>query len=212
MVCSRIVEDSEVISSVGCAACGSKNFQVLRKGAFGNSLPLLNRAKSLEASELLDTSRRIARQALNAVNGDFNAACRNLLFNLLAPNNPPFFDLAKSTEKELAADASKKGKAAFSKWRMAHADNHLNVQPGEYGEPMLHHDMCDQLLDALHLAELNLPKIIFKYSLPQNASDDARATISDMLAGWKHPLDTRRKEDGRQRQQKWFTGAKFHSF
>lgn len=102
MVCSRIVEDSEVISSVGCAACGSKKFQVLRKGAFGNSLPLLNRAKSLEASELLDTSRRIARQALNAVNGDFNAACRNLLFNLLAPNNPPFFDLAKSTEKELA--------------------------------------------------------------------------------------------------------------
>ena len=118
----------------------------------------------------------------------------------------------RATEKELAADASKKGKAAFSKWRMAHADNHLNVQPGEYGEPMLHHDMCDQLLDALHLAELNLPKIIFKYSLLQNASDDARATISDMLAGWKHPLDTRRKEDGRQRQQKWFTGAKFHSF
>merc|ERR1711871_587007 len=94
---------------------------------------------------------------------------------------------------------------------MEHADGHFNVQPGEYGEPMLHHDMDDQLLDALHVAELNLPKVIFKYTLLENASDDARDAIGAQLQAWDHPIDTRRKESGRDGKQKWFTGAKFVS-
>lgn len=52
-------------------------------------------------------------------------------------------------EAKLAADPSKKGKAAFTKWRMAHAHAHLNVQPGKYGEPLFYDDFENRLLDAL---------------------------------------------------------------
>ena len=45
-----------------------------------------------------------------------------------------------------------------------------------------------------------------------NASDDARVQISDMLAEWRHPLDTRRKDDNRVRAHKRFSGEKWASF
>ena len=115
-------------------------------------------------------------------------------------------------EKELESDKSKKGKAAFAKWRLDHAKCHLNIQPGEYGRPMLEHHLDDQIVDSLHLSKLNLPKICFKYAILTNASDDARAEIADQLKEWKHPLDTRRKDDGRARADKWFTGEKWGSF
>ena len=97
--CCRKAEEREVVSSSGCVICGSTNFQILQKGHNGYMLPILKREKSLEASELLETSRIAARQALDAVNGDFNAACRSLL---LAPHNPPFANVALSNEIELA--------------------------------------------------------------------------------------------------------------
>ena len=77
---------------------------------------------------------------------------------------------------------------------------------------MLHHDFSNVILDALHLVELNMPKIPWKHNLLNNASDDARQALSDMLKGWRHPLDCRRKDDNRARAQKWFTGEKFASF
>ena len=115
-------------------------------------------------------------------------------------------------EEALTKDSTKKGKAAFSRWRMAHAHEHYNVQPGKYGEPMLHHDFCNVILDALHLVELNMPKIPWKHNILNNASDDARQALSDMLKEWRHPLDCRRKDDNRARAQKWFTGEKWASF
>lgn len=115
-------------------------------------------------------------------------------------------------EKALSSVSTKAGKAAFSKWRMAHAHAHLNVQPGVYGRPMFHHDMDDQILDSLHLAELGLPKIPWKHGILNNCSDDARQRISDKLTEWRHPLDCRRKEDGRVRAQKWFTGERWCTF
>ena len=36
--------------------------------------------------------------------------------------------------------------------------------------------------------------------------------VSQTLKEWRHPLDPRRKDDNRQRAQKWFTGEKWHSF
>ena len=115
-------------------------------------------------------------------------------------------------EALLAKDVTKKGKAAFSRWRMSHAHAHRNVQPGKYGAPMLHHDFSKVIMDALHCAELNMPKIPWKHSILNNASDDAREAVSDMLKQWRHPLDCRRKDDNRARAQKWFTGEKWSSF
>eukprot|EP00965_Chrysotila_dentata_P122121 4037530-Pleurochrysis_carterae.AAC.1 len=110
------------------------------------------------------------------------------------------------TEAMLKKDSTKAGKARFSRWRMGHARTHANVQPGNYGKPMLNSDMDQHILDSLHLAKLGLPKTPWKYGIMNNASDDARAAISEQLADWKHPLDCRRKDNNRVRENKWFTG------
>ena len=114
-------------------------------------------------------------------------------------------------EAALAKVDTKAGKAAFSKWRMKHAHTHSNVQPGRYGEPMLRHDMHKQLLDALHMSKLNVPKTLFKYGVLNNSSDDARDAISAQLKVWKHPIDCNRKDNNRVREQKWFTGEAWGS-
>ena len=95
---------------------------------------------------------------------------------------------------------------------MRHAHAHGEVCPGEYGRPMLFHDMDDQLHEPLHLSELGLPKTFWKYGILNNASDDARDAVADKCAFWKHPIDCRRKDDNRQRQQKWFSGEKWGTF
>jgi hypothetical protein len=117
-----------------------------------------------------------------------------------------------ATEAKLRAVDTKAGKAAFSKWRMAHAASHSNVQPAEYGRPLLHYDMDDFILDLLHLAELGAPKTPWKHGVLNNASDDARQKISDKLAEWRHALDCRRKDDNRSRAAKWFTGEAWATF
>ena len=119
-------------------------------------------------------------------------------------------------EARLAADTTKRGKAKYSAWRMLHAWKgtvpHFNVQPGMFGRPLFRHHFRKQILDALHLALLGLPKTPWKHGIKVNASDDARERMSDLLKSWNHPLDMRRKEDGRVREQKWFTGEKWISF
>jgi hypothetical protein len=117
-----------------------------------------------------------------------------------------------ATEAVFSADESKAGKARFSKWRMQHASSHLNVQPGLYGKPFLHHPMKKQILDPLHYAELGLPKTPWKKGLLDNASDDGRALIAEKCAEWKHPIDTRRKDDNATQVARWFTGAKWATF
>eukprot|EP00966_Prymnesium_polylepis_P122781 2838695-Prymnesium_polylepis.1 len=76
---------------------------------------------------------------------------------------------------------------------------------------MLEHDMKDQIVDTLHLAKLNLPKIPWKHGLLNNMSDDAREEASEYLKSIGAPLDCRRKDDGRQRADKWHTGEKWAS-
>ena len=111
-------------------------------------------------------------------------------------------------EAVLAADMSKTGRAKFSKWRMLHADKHYNVQLGLYGKPMLEIDLEKQILESLHYAKLDIPKTPWKYGILENASDDAREEIRSKLSEWKHGLDTKRKDAGRDSRAKWFTGAK----
>lgn len=122
------------------------------------------------------------------------------------------FESLKSEEERLSSDTSKRGKATYCDWRMKHAATHDNVQPGLYGRPYMHHDLDDQILEPLHYAELNMNKTLFKHGILSHASDDARALIAEQLKEWKHPLDTRRKEDNRRGNQKWFTGERWRTF
>jgi hypothetical protein len=116
------------------------------------------------------------------------------------------------TEATLAADKSKAGKARFSKYRIAHALKHKNVQPGEYGRPFLDLDLNDFLLDLLHLSELGTPKTLWKHGILNHASDDARQEIEELLTEWKHRLDCRRKDANRITAQMWFTGEAWATF
>eukprot|EP00965_Chrysotila_dentata_P080548 2657622-Pleurochrysis_carterae.AAC.1 len=113
---------------------------------------------------------------------------------------------------ELKADTSKAGRSRFSRWRMAHAATHANVQPGKYGQPMHESDLDQHIFDSLHLAKLGLPKTPWKLGVMNNASDDARAAIGEQLAEWKHPLDCRRKDNNRGRENKWCTGERWSVF
>lgn len=76
---------------------------------------------------------------------------------------------------------------------MEHAHQHDNIQ----------------LLEPMHLSQLNICKSIFKHGILSNASDDARTAISKQLMAWKHPLDTRRKDNKRNGREKWFTGERW---
>ena len=117
-----------------------------------------------------------------------------------------------ATEAALNALTTKAGKAAFSRQRMKHARCHSNVQPGVYSSTMFHHHFRDQILDLLHMGKLGIPKTPWKHGIYKNASDDACELIGEKLAEWKHPLDTKRANDGRVKQQKWFTGEAFSTF
>ena len=44
--------------------------------------------------------------------------------------------------------------------------------------------LSNVILDGLHMAELNLPKVPFKHAIINMASDDARAALSEMLKEW----------------------------
>ena len=120
----------------------------------------------------------------------------------------------QQTLDELAADTSNSGKAKLSRFRMNHAHAHGQVQPGRFGKPFLKHDIgTRQIIDPLHHAQLNTAKAVpWKHGILNNSSDDAREAISEKLREWKHPLDTRRKDNNRVRRDKWFTGERFASF
>eukprot|EP00965_Chrysotila_dentata_P017109 568259-Pleurochrysis_carterae.AAC.1 len=95
------------------------------------------------------------------------------------------------TEATLKADTSNTCKRRFSRWRMGHAATRQRPACHPF-QPMLHSDLKLHILDSLHLAKLGLPKTAWKFGIMNNASDDARAAISEQLAEWKHPLDCRR--------------------
>eukprot|EP00966_Prymnesium_polylepis_P307530 7107290-Prymnesium_polylepis.1 len=116
------------------------------------------------------------------------------------------------TEASFAQDTSKQSKAQFAAWRKRHFDSHSNVNPGKHGAPLFRHHFRRQILEPLHMAELNLPKIAWKHAILNNASDDAREAVSEQLSERKHPLDTNRKDNNRVRAQKWFTGERWMSF
>eukprot|EP00965_Chrysotila_dentata_P203731 6181915-Pleurochrysis_carterae.AAC.1 len=90
------------------------------------------------------------------------------------------------TEAELKADQSKAGKGRFSRWQMAHAATHGNVQPATYGQPMHDPDMDQHILDSLHLAKLGLPKTPWKFGIMNDFFNEARASASSLQGGHIH--------------------------
>jgi len=124
-----------------------------------------------------------------------------------------------ATIAEFKADTTAGADRRFSVWRMAHAQGgtgvvgHGNVQPGPDGAPMMDLDsMLYFLIDLLHGLYLNLPYNGFKAAYLRHCPDPCRAILSSYLKDEvKHPLDLRKKGDGRVREQKWYKGESFAS-
>ena len=121
------------------------------------------------------------------------------------------YEALLAEEKVFQSDRSKAGKSRYSRWRMKHALNHDNIQPGEFGRPQIEYDMDDFILDLLHLAKLGVPKTPWKHGILNNCSDDAREEIEEMMKTYKHQIDCKRKDANRVGADKWFTGEAWSS-
>ena len=156
------------------------------------------------------TTLRHARQLDGTLVRCFAAGC-----NFGHSDNPELeYTVACQREAVLLADKSKKGVAAHTKWRLDHGHKHYNVQPLLAGEGTFDVDMAtQQYLCDLHGPLLNLPKHSpWSHGILRNASDDGAAAISETLKLMQHPLDCRKKDAGRVKQEKWFTGERYGSF
>ena len=156
------------------------------------------------------TTLRHARQLDGSIVPCFAAEC-----SFGKSSDPELeYTVAVQHEQQLLADRSKKGIAVHTKWRLDHGHKHYNVQPLQAGEGTFDVDMSSQqYLCNLHGPLLNLPKHSpWSHGILRNASDDGAAAISETLKLMKHPLDCRKKDAGRVKQEKWFTGERYQTF
>ena len=72
--------------------------------------------------------------------------------------------------------------------------------------------MIDVIIDPLHCLMLNLPKVIWKYCFGDRMTNDQRELVAEYLTSIDLPLDVRNKNDGRDANKKWFSGADFQKF
>ena len=180
-------------------------------------------AKPVNIDELKKHTRRCFRPNLkqrttlrHAIQRDGSIVpCFATGCNFGSSDNPNLeYTLATQHEARLLADTSKKGVAAHTKWRLDHAHSHYNVAPLKAGEGTFDVDMAtQQYLCNLHGPRLNLPKHApWSHGILRNASDDGAVAISEALKLMKHPLDCRKKDAGRVKQEKWFTGERYGTF
>ena len=111
----------------------------------------------------------------------------------------------------LAADVSDAGKAV----RLLRAKKYAVLHPtgqGEFNPPLTDLDMVQIIIDALHCLMLNLPKTLWKYVYGDRMTNHQRCLVAEYLTSVGCPLDVRDKNDGRDANRKWFTGAMFQHF
>ena len=112
---------------------------------------------------------------------------------------------------KLKGDKSTDGKKATTKRAKAYAKVHPSGQ-AEHMPPLTMLAMICIIIDPLHCLMLNLPKVIWKYSFGDRMTNDQRELVAQYLTDIGLPLDVRNKNDGRDANKKWFSGADFQKF
>ena len=112
---------------------------------------------------------------------------------------------------EIKGNKSSDGKKAQAKRAKQYAKLHPSGQ-GEHMCPLTMLAMLFIIIDPLHCLMLNLPKVIWKYSFGDRMTNDQRELVAQYLTDIGLPLDVRNKNDGRDANKKWFSGADFQKF
>ena len=111
----------------------------------------------------------------------------------------------------LKGDKSTAGKKTAAARAKGFAILHPSGQ-GEHMCPLTGLPMIDVIIDPLHCLMLNLPKVIWKYCFGDRMTNDQRELVAEYLTSIDLPLDVRNKNDGRDANKKWFSGADFQKF
>ena len=118
---------------------------------------------------------------------------------------------ARQAFQTAKADKSSAGKKLTSSRAAAYALIHPSQQ-GEFEPPCTELNMIDILIDPLHCLMLNLPKVIWKYCWGDRMTHEQRELVAEYLVAIGCPLDVRAKGDGRDANNKWFSGEAFAWF
>ena len=194
----------------GMCGCAATALRVVPKKPSNHDELRAHTRRCFRPSLKQRTTLRHARQLDGSIVPCFASGC-----TFGHSDNPELeLTVALQHEARLLADQTKKGIAAHTKWRLEHGHAHYNTQPHSAGEGTFDVDLSSQqYLCNLHGPLLNLPKHSpWSHGILRNASDDGCTSISETLKLMKHPLDCRKKDAGRVKQEKWFTGERYQTF
>ena len=111
---------------------------------------------------------------------------------------------------KLRAMAEAEGKTAQNRHRAErkrHADKHGNQH--EFMPPVFRGGMSIWMPDNMHEADLNAGKQIFFKSTLRHLGAEDREWATGFFKGMGAPIDLSKKEDGRNKQQKWWKASVF---
>eukprot|EP00965_Chrysotila_dentata_P144410 4769887-Pleurochrysis_carterae.AAC.1 len=112
---------------------------------------------------------------------------------------------ARAELERLQKSKSKQKQAAYAEQRRRHAASHSGQH--EFRTPVFCFDMADAIPELLHADSLNVAKLLFKYAIFRHADPRCRERLAVFFSGLRYPIDLRKKEDGRSRNQKWWRAS-----
>ena len=113
----------------------------------------------------------------------------------------------RSAKADKTADGKKLTSARAAEYAALHPSQQVEFEP-----PCTDMDMEDIIIDPLHCLLLNLPKVIWKYCWGDRMTNEQRELVAEYLISIGCPPDVRAKGDGRDANNKWFSGEAFAWF
>ena len=115
------------------------------------------------------------------------------------------YTAAKLRCERLKGSSIKKEQALYKRERASYAQLHWFQH--EFCQPELHLGMESWIPELLHVLELNCGYLQWKHCTLKHCDPFCREMLAVFLTGLGAPLDTRKKEDGRAKADRWFKAS-----
>ena len=112
---------------------------------------------------------------------------------------------AKLRCERLKGSSVKKEQALYKRERATYAALHWFQH--EFCQPALHLGMSSWIPELMHVLELNCGYLQWKHCTLKHCDAFCREMLAVFLTGLGAPLDTRKKEDGRAKADRWFKAS-----